>query len=321
LRYTGGRRGAQRDRAIVNSAERIIDTLLTINAFIRVARLGSFTAAARELKAAPSVVTKRISQLEKQLGTRLIVRSTRGLSLTSAGERYLPRFVRLVGVHDEIFNAPEASSRRVEGVLRIQSPPTITSMFMGTILTNFQMKHPGVDMEIVLMERSVNPLEEGFDLALGAWPVSYPNIVDVPLCRYELVTVCAPSYLRGRERPQHPTDLVEHQCLTTVLFRTSWGFTHSRGSMNVEVHSRMQSSDSRMVRDAARMGMGITILPRFLVNEDLREGTLVRLLEDFPVTVYWLKVLVPRMKMNRPAVSELVSFLKDSMQPVPPWER
>ena len=321
MRYTGGRRGAQRDRAIVNSAERIIDTLLTINAFIRVARLGSFTAAARELKAAPSVVTKRISQLEKQLGTRLIVRSTRGLSLTSAGERYLPRFVRLVGVHDEIFNAPEASSRRVEGVLRIQSPPTITSMFMGTILTNFQMKHPGVDMEIVLMERSVNPLEEGFDLALGAWPVSYPNIVDVPLCRYELVTVCAPSYLRGRERPQHPTDLVEHQCLTTVLFRTSWGFTHSRGSMNVEVHSRMQSSDSRMVRDAARMGMGITILPRFLVNEDLREGTLVRLLEDFPVTVYWLKVLVPRMKMNRPAVSELVSFLKDSMQPVPPWER
>jgi DNA-binding transcriptional LysR family regulator len=91
--------------------------------------------------------------------------------------------------------------------------------------------------------------------------------------------------------------------------------------MNVEVHSRMQSSDSRMVRDAARMGMGITILPRFLVNEDLRDGTLVQLLEDFPVAVYWLKVLVPRMKLNRPAVHELVAFLKDSMQPLPPWER
>ena len=314
------RRRVERDWGVCSTAEQVIDTLLTINAFIRVARLGSFTAAARELKAAPSVVTKRISQLEKQLGARLIARSTRGLSLTSAGERYLPRFVRLLGVHDEIFNEPEANSRRVEGMLRIQTPPTITSMFMGTILTNFQMKHPGVDMEIILMERSVNPLEEGFDIALGAWPVSYPNVADVPLCRYELVTCCAPSYLRGRERPQHPTDLVEHQCLTTVLFRTSWGFTHSRGSMNIDVHSRLQSSDSRMVRDAARMGMGITILPRFLVNEDLRDGALVQVLEDFPVAVYWLKVLVPRMKMNRPAVIELVSYLKNSMQP-PPWER
>ena len=84
--------------------------------------------------------------------------------------------------------------------------------------------------------------------------------------------------------------------------------------MTVEVHSRMQSSDSRMVRDAARMGMGITILPRMLVEEDLRAGTLVPLLEDFPVTVYWVKLLVPRMKMNRPAVRALVSFLKESLQ-------
>jgi DNA-binding transcriptional LysR family regulator len=83
--------------------------------------------------------------------------------------------------------------------------------------------------------------------------------------------------------------------------------------MTVEVHSRMQSSDSRMVRDAARMGMGITILPRLLVDEDLRAGALVQLLEEFPVTTYWVKMLVPRIKMNRPAVSALVNFLKDSM--------
>lgn len=285
------------------------------------ARLGSFSAAARELKAAPSVVAKRITQLEKAIGAKLVTRSTRGLGLTAAGERYLPRFVRLIAEHDELFNGAQGSNRRIEGALRIQTPPTITSMFLGTMLSNFQVAHPLVDMDIILMERSVNPLEEGFDLALGAWPVSYPNVVDVPLCRYELVTCCAPSYLRGRAPPQHPTELVDHQCLTTVLFRTTWGFTHSRGSMNVEVHSRMQSSDSRMVRDAARMGLGITILPRCLVNEDLREGTLIPLLEEFPVTIYWLKVLVPRMKMNRPAVRELVSFLKECMQPAPPWER
>ena len=229
--------------------------------------------------------------------------------------------MRLVAEHDELFNGTQSSHRRIEGLVRIQTPPTITSMFLGEMLSCFQKKHPLVDMEIVLMERSVNPLEEGFDIGVGAWPVSYPNVVDVPLCRYELVMVCSPEYLKGRPPPQHPTDLMDHQCLTTVLFRNTWGFSHSRGSMNIEVHSRMQSSDSRMVRDAARMGLGITILPKFLVNEDLRTGKLVPLLEDFPVNGYWIKLQVPRMKMNRPTVRELIAHLKSCMQPVPPWER
>lgn len=291
-----------------------------MNSFIRVARLGSFSAAARELRVAPSVIAKRITQLEKAIGARLVMRSTRGLHLTAAGERYLPRFVRLVAEHDELF-AGEEGQRSIEGLIRIQTPPTITSLFLGKILGTFQQQHSLVDMEVILMERSVNPLEEGFDLCVGAWPVSYPNVIDVPLCRYELITCCAPSYLKDRARPQHPTELVDHPCLTTALFRTTWGFTHARGSMNIEVHSRLQSSDSSMVRDAARMGLGIAILPRFLVDEDLRKGTLVPLLEDFPVTPYWIKVSVPRMKMTRPAVRELVAHLKASMQPVPPWER
>jgi DNA-binding transcriptional LysR family regulator len=299
----------------------IINNLLNINSFIRAVRLGSFAGAARELGATPSVIAKRITQLEKASGAQLVKRSTRGLELTSAGERFLPRFERLAEEHDTLFKGSDTSNRRIEGMVRIQTPPTITSMFLGTMLSRFQQKHPLVEMEVVLMERSANPLEEGFDICIGAWPVSYPNVIDVPLCRYELVACCSPNYLKDRQAPQHPTELVDHQCLTTVLFRTTWGFTHSRGSMNVEVHSRMQSSDSRMVRDAARMGLGITILPRFLVIDDLREGTLVPVLEDFPVNSYWIKVTVPRMKMNRPAVRELVAHLKSCMQPVPPWER
>jgi DNA-binding transcriptional LysR family regulator len=295
-----------------------MNTIVNIGAFLRVARLGSFSAAAREMKSVTSVVTKRISQLESEVGTKLINRSTRGLALTAAGERYLPHFVRLVAAYDEVFNGESTPTRRIEGFVRIITPPTITSMFFGPMFTRFQLQNPRVDMEVILMERSINPLEEGFDLALGAWPISYPNVIDVPLCRYELVTVCAPSYLRGRDRPTHPTELVDHQCLTTSLFRTTWAFTHIRGSMTVEVHSRMQSSDSRMVRDAARMGMGITILPRMLVDEDLRAGSLVELLGDFPVSSYWVKMLVPRIKMNRPPVSALVNFLKDSVPPSEP---
>jgi DNA-binding transcriptional LysR family regulator len=297
-----------------------MNSILNISAFLRVARLGSFSAAAREMKAAASVITKRISQLEKEVGTKLIIRSTRGLALTAAGERYVPRFVRLVAAYEELFDKGTVDNHRVEGSLRILTAPTITSMFLGKMFANFQIQHPQVVMDIILMERSANPLEEGYDLALGAWPISYPNVIDVPLCRYDLVTVCAPSYLQGKQSPRHPTDLVDHQCLTTALFRTTWGFTHPRGSMTVEVHSRLQSSDSRMVRDAALMGMGIAVLSRLLVSEDLRTGALIPLLEDFPVNTYWLKILVPRMKMHRPAVNSLVSFLKKGMKSGPPGE-
>ncbi len=295
--------------------------MLNVNALITVARLGSFSAAARELDTAPSVITRRISQLEKEVGARLINRSTRGLALTSAGERYLPRFVRLVAEHEDIFRKSDAGNHSVEGFIRVQSPPSITSLFLGSMLIDFQLRHPRVDVEVIVTERSVNPLEEGYDVALGAWPVSYPNVLDTPLCRYDLTVVCSPSYLRDREPPRHPNELVDHECLTTCLLRTTWGFTHARGSMNIEVHSRMHSSDSCMVREAARKGVGIAILPPYLVRDDLNAGTLVTLLEDYPVTTHWMNAQVPRMKMNRVAVRELVKFLKESMHPSPPWDR
>ncbi len=293
-----------------------MNTILNINAFVRVARLGSISAAARELNAVTSVIAKRISQLEKEVGSSLIARSSRGVTLTAAGDQYLPYFVRLMSAHDEIFQDMRSNRQSVQGHLRIIAPPTITSMFIGRALINFQLRNRLVDMDVIVMERSVNPLEEGYDIALGAWPTSYPNVVDVPLCPYELVTVCAPAYLRSKQRPKHPTDLVNHQCLSTSLFRSAWGFTHARGAMTVEVHSRIQSSDSRMVRDATRMGLGIAILSRKLVEEELQSGALVPVLEEFPVAPYWVKLMVPRIRMSRPAVRALVAFLKENIRAV-----
>ena len=194
---------------------------------MRVARLHSFSGAARELGVAPSVITKRITQLEKSMGVQLVVRSTRGLALTAAGDRYLPRFVRLLAEFEELFEARDAEQLKLEGHLRIKSPTTITTEALGVVFAEFMVDHPGISLEVVLVDRSVNPLEEGFDFALGALPVSYPNVIDVPICPYELVTCCAPKYLVGKSAPQHPNELVDYECLTTVLFRTTWVFESS----------------------------------------------------------------------------------------------
>jgi DNA-binding transcriptional LysR family regulator len=131
------------------------------------------------------------------------------------------------------------------------------------------------------------------------------------------VVCCAPSYLRGRVEPRHPTELVDYECLTTTLFRTSWLFESARGALSVEVHSRLHSSDGRVMREAARHGLGIAVLARYLADDDIRAGRLVPLLQEFPLATHWLKALVPRMKMNRPVVREFVTFLKTRLHDAP----
>ena len=264
------------------------------------------------------MVTKRIDQLEQELGTRLVVRSTRGLTLTPAAEALLPRFVRLVAEFDELFKSGASDEQRMEGQLRIKSPTTLTSEYLGGIYARFLQLHAGLNLDVALVNRTVNPLEEGFDCAIGALQVSYPDVIDVPLCPYEIVLCCGPGYLQGRVEPQHPTDLVDFDCLTSGLFGSSWMFGSAGGPLSVEVHTRVHVSEARVLRELARRGLGITVLPRYLAADDIRDGLLVPLLQDFPLQAHWLKALVPRMKMNRPAVREFVSFLKSQLRD-PPW--
>jgi DNA-binding transcriptional LysR family regulator len=249
------------------------------------------------------------------------VRSTRGLTLTPAGERLLPRFLRVVAELDELLLETSTDNGEIEGHVRVKSPTTITSTCFGALFSEFQADNPRVTLEVVLLDRSVNPLEENFDLVIGARAASYPNVVDVPLCTYPQVLCCAPKYLDHKPEPRHPSDLVDHDCLTTVLFGTTWTFESPRGGVSVEVRSRFHANDGRVVLEGVRRGLGVAILPCYLIDEDLKTGRLRPLLEGFPPQTYWLKALVPRMKMDKPAVRELVAFLKAHTQPSAPWEQ
>jgi DNA-binding transcriptional LysR family regulator len=297
-----------------------MNTLLNIKAFLLVARTGSFSGAARELGVAPSVVTKRITRLEDEMGAQLFVRSTRALALTSAGERLLPQYQRLVAELDEIIGAASATERGIEGHVRVKGPTTLTSLFLGPIFCEFHAKNPGLTMEIVLLDRSVNPLEEGFDMVIGALPASYPNVTDFPLGPYSIALCAAPEYVDAKGSPESPNELVDHDCLTSVLLGNTWVFENGPSTTSVEVRSKLHVNDTRVLTEATRMGIGLAILPRFLVREDLKSGRLVEVMQSHPAPTFWMKALVPRIKMNKPAVSQLVDYLKARMQPAPPWE-
>jgi DNA-binding transcriptional LysR family regulator len=295
--------------------------LIDIKAFLVTARTGSFSAASREIGVAPSVITKRVTRLENEIAARLFVRSTRRLSLTAEGDRLRPRLQLLVGELEETLRAADQTRRGIGGRLRIKAPTTISSLYVGDTLARFQAANPGIVMELMLIDRSVNPIEEGFDVALGALPASYANVVDIPLCPYHRVLCAAPDYVAANGAPAHPSELVEHDCLTFLPVGVLWSFESESGPISVEVHSKFSVNDSGVLLASAREGNGLAVVPRFLAEGDLASGRLVALLEDFPMTPLWFKAMVPRNKLNKPAVQAVLDFLKAEYEPVPPWER
>ena len=142
-----------------------------------------------------------------------------------------------------------------------------------------------------------------------------------PCAPIRIVLCAAPSYIDAKGAPEQPTELIEHDCLTSVLMGNTWVFENPPSTVSVEVRSKLHANDTRVLRDGARSGIGIAVLPHFLVADDLQSGALVELLPQFPVPSFWLKALMPRIKLNKPAVHELVEYLKARMYPVPPWER
>ena len=298
-----------------------MDTLLNIRAFLATARAGSLSGAARQLGLAPSVIVKRVNRLEDEMRAQLFIRSTRKLELTETGERYVTRFLTIVSDVDDALSGAQASSEQVEGHLRIKCPTTLTILHFGDILSDFQMAYPNVSMDIVLLDRSVNPVEEGFDVAFGALPASFSNVVDEPLCLYPRVLCAAPSYLARRGEPKHPRDLVEHDCLVFTATGLSWSFDSPRGAIGVEIHSRFSTNDTQVLHGAAVKGLGIAMIGRYIARKSLESGLLVPLLSEYPITDLWLKALVPQNKLKRASVQALLQWIKTRVQPLPPWDR
>ena len=142
------------------------------------------------------------------------------------------------------------------GELRVKCPTTVGALHVGPSLVRFQVEHPAVVTDLALVDRAVNPLEEGFDVALGALPVSFAGVIDIPLCPYDRVLAAAPKYLAGRPELQTPSDLTQHDCLVFPPVGLGWSFESGRGAVMVEVHARLTVNDSRVLLRGGAPGPG-----------------------------------------------------------------
>jgi len=298
-----------------------MDSLRNLRAFVETARTGSFSEAARRLGVAPSVVMKRVNQVEAEAAAPLLRRTTRQVSLTDAGRRHLPAIQALLGEADAVLATLRRPEADVEGHIRIGAPPALTHACLAALLARFLAEHPRLTLEITLIDRAVDPAESGIDVVVGAFTRSFDGVVDIPLCRMRRVAVAAPEYLARHGAPRHPRDLAHHACLSFMPSGLTWSFRRGRRLINVEVRPKLSASDSQILAIAAAAGSGIAVLPSYAALPAIRAGLLRPVLETFPITDLWIKASVAGRQSELPRIRRLVDFLGAQMAPIPPWER
>jgi DNA-binding transcriptional LysR family regulator len=287
-----------------------MDITTHLQTFTAVVRCGNFSEAARQIGVVPSVVAKRIAELEQKLHARLFERTTRKVTVTEAGEKLAARASGIVAEFEELLHSVRRDDGKPEGHLRVTAPTTLTMEQLGPVFCAFLVAHPRITMELALVDRSANPAEGGFDLAISGRPATYEGIVDIPLSPVRPVLCAAPGYLQDRPPPAHPRDLVDYSCLVFSATGTNWTFQSSRGALSVEVRPRLVADDNRTLLRAAIAGLGIALLPSYISGEALRSGALEIVLPKFAPQENWFKAYVPKRKMSVARVKALLHFLQ-----------
>jgi DNA-binding transcriptional LysR family regulator len=251
--------------------------------FVRVAELRSFRGAADVLGVPRSTVSRRISELERALGTRLLQRTTRRVELTSAGKTYLRACSPALGTILEAGRALSTSSEETAGRLRVTAPVTLGEGLLGDVVAECLARHPQMSIELVLTDRLVELVEEKFDLAFRSGTVKDTSLVAHELGRAQPRCFAAREYLRDRGTPRTPRDLLRHDCIvfTPLAPRGRWTFRSRGRTVEVPVRGRLVVNSIPLALDAAMRGLGIVRAPGALVVEGLAAKELVEVLDTY----------------------------------------
>ena len=300
-----------------------MDQLHSMEIFIAVARLRSFSAAGRELGITRAMVSKSIMQLEQRLGARLLYRSTREVSLTDAGQAYLAPCVATVEQSREATRAVSPAGAELAGALRIQAPSSFGSEWLADAVARFSLRHPLLRPSLFVDDALLDPIRHGFDLSIrvGGIPDT-SGLSQRRLAPCRGVLCASPAYIAAHGMPGSPDDLLAHQCLhfSHLTDGTSWRFQRAGEERTVRVSAGFTSNNGLVLHQAALRGLGVVYSTTFLAWRNLLDGTLVRVLPDWELPLNHLTALYPASRQLSPKVRALIDFLLEQYQPEPPWD-
>ncbi|HTJ43642.1 MAG TPA: LysR family transcriptional regulator [Kofleriaceae bacterium] len=251
--------------------------------FARVVQLRSFSAAARQANVAKSAVSKRVAALEARLGVRLLVRTTRNLSLTEDGLRFYEHCAALLAAAEAADDAVRDSSRAPRGPVRINASTPFSEVYLAAALAAFLREYPDITVHLTADNRFVDLAEGGFDLVIRIARELHGAFVARRLASDRMVVVGAPGYLARAGTPQSPDDLIHHNCLhyAMVPLQSEWRFRIGGKIVGVPTRGNLVASDGTILREAALAELGLAVTPRFQVAAELASGRLVSVLDDY----------------------------------------
>ena len=291
-----------------------MDTLELIRTFREVASRGSFSMAARTLDVSKANVSKYIAELETRLGTRLLNRTTRTVSLTDAGSLLLLRSTPLIDMIERTKDELRGRARLPSGKLRLTAPYGLGNIKLPALLADFMQKYPDVTISLDLSNRMVDMVDEGVDLALRMGRITDSNLIVRRLRHVHLVVCATPAYWAQRGLPQHPDDLADHDALTYSLADGShpeWRFLVDGEAHRVPLRSRMDATDAGPLIHMALQDMGVICLPRLLVPPLLDAATLHPALTDYSPYDLWLYAAYTQRRDNSAELKALLAFLEE----------
>ena len=281
--------------------------------FLTVVDEQGFSSAAIKLDTTPAAVSRKVKKLEERLGVRLLHRTTRSIRLTPEGELYYQQAKSLLKKLNTLEQDLGAKKGQLNGKLKVAAPMSFGQKKLASIMTQFAIKYPKLRISLILEDQEVDIIKEGYDLAIRiCYPVDSSfigrKIMDVPL------QVCAsPEYLSKNGCPEKPSDLKKHQCLhyNLVSERDEWRFNNQSKTEVIEINSRFCSNNGEALTQAAIDGLGILIMPEFIVKEPVSSGKLIRILEGFERPPLGLYAIYPT-KSHLPAKTrKLIDFIVD----------
>lgn len=298
-----------------------MDLFQSMRTFVAVVEAGSFVGAMDSTGLSKPAISRHINELEQHLGARLLQRTTRRLSLTAEGETYLSRCREILLAVDDSEAELADRSGLIRGRLRIGAPQTFGALHLAALWGRFVAQNPEITLDIILADRVVDLVEEGYDLAVRIGRLPDSGLVSRKLADTRIVLCASPGYLATHGTPTHPQALARHAVIAYSYWSGGdvWHFTGPEGEASVRVRARLHANNGDTCRAAALADQGVILQPDFLIHEDLRSGALVELLPQWRSAVIPIQAVYPTRKQVPLRVRRLLDFLVEALRE-PVWQ-
>lgn len=293
------------------------DQLEGVTVFTCVVAKGSFTAAARHLNHSTSYISKEVSRLERRLGVRLLNRSTRKISLTDSGRTYYEYCRQIVADAEEAERSISAQHDVPHGSMKISAPISFGHLYLAELLPQFMQSYPDVQVEVNFDDRLVDVIAEGYDVVIRVTELKDTSLISRKVMASRIVTLASPDYLERKGRPEHPRELVDHDCIgySNLQRPDFWDFETQDGkSIGVKVKLVANCNNDELQRSMALAGVGVTRLPEFSCHKEIAAGSLIPILEPYWQRGLGIYALYPHRRHLSTKVRVFVDFIAEKLR-------